>query len=306
VARKISWRELGVVLERLQPGWALAAWLLSFFVIVGLTLRWRILLSLQGIHLPARTIFALTWAGQFFNSILPGSTGGDVMKIYQLCRIAPDKKAAAAASVFVDRLIALSALLVLALVGFILEPLPLHFMARPDLRMASLIACLAAGLAVGIMGIAWRLFRLYRHTRWVGRLQRTLSAAKANFVFGPKLLAAAALAAAVHATSFFVVYLFARSLGIDISCFQVLLMMPVVLFLVLLPVTINGHGLRELLLIGYFTHFSIGLKGAGPSGVQEIAVALSLLLVSNDLLWSLPGGAWYLLRLRRSAAASRV
>jgi hypothetical protein len=75
----------------------------------------------------------------------------------------------------------------------------------------------------------------------------------------------------------------------------------VVMLLIMLPVTINGHGLRELLLIAYFTQVGIGIDGFGGSGVREIAVAFSLLLVANDLLWSIPGGIWYMARFKASA-----
>ena len=57
----------------------------------------------------------------------------------------------------------------------------------------------------------------------------------------------------------------------------------------MLPITITGHGLRELLLIAYFTQIGITLGGF-EGGVREIAVAFSLLLVANDLIWCIPGG----------------
>ena len=70
------------------------------------------------------------------------------------------------------------------------------------------------------------------------------------------------------------------------------------MLLIMLPVTINGHGLRELLLIAYFTQMGIGIGWFGGSGVREIAVAFSLVLVANDLLWSIPGGIWYMARFK--------
>ncbi|MEP6809612.1 MAG: lysylphosphatidylglycerol synthase transmembrane domain-containing protein [Chthoniobacterales bacterium] len=299
VARKINWAELGVVLERLQPGWAFAGWATTFLIIAGLILRWRILLAQQGLPVPNATVFALTWGGQFFNSILPGSTGGDVMKIYQLCRLLPDRKAAAVATVVVDRLAALVALLTLALVGFILEPVPLRLLAESGPRWTGArVALLLGGLILASLVMGGVAYRLLRGLSWLERLGRMLLAARTHFVLGPNLVAVCALAFAVHFINFFVVYLFARALGISISYPQILLMMPVVLFLMLLPITINGHGLRELLLIGYFKQMGIVLTGAVTSGVSEIAVALSLLLVSNDLLWSLPGGIWYFLHFR--------
>ena len=65
---------------------------------------------------------------------------------------------------------------------------------------------------------------------------------------------------------------------------------PVVFLLLLLPVTVNGHGLREFLLIFYFMEFGIHLAGGSSAGVPEIVVSLTLICVANDLLWSLPGG----------------
>src|SRR3712207_9577460 len=65
--------------------------------------RWEIFLQQQKLALPFGTTLALTWAGQFFNSCLPGSTGGDLVKIFQLCRFWPQRKAAAASTVVADR-----------------------------------------------------------------------------------------------------------------------------------------------------------------------------------------------------------
>ncbi len=293
------------MLARLDLRWAIAGWAISFLIIAGLTLRWRILLAQQGLAVPARTVFALTWGGQFFNSILPGSTGGDVIKIYQLCRLAPERKASAVATIFVDRLAALIALLSLALLGFIFEPVPLKILADEGPGWtAPLVASIVLGLAfIGTLA-SWFAYYFLRRTSWLGRMQRMLAATKTHLAASPALAMVFLLALTVHLITFTVVYLFARSLGINITYTQIIVMVPVVLFLMLLPITINGHGLREVLLIGYFKHMGIGLSGAGVSGVQEIAVALSLLLVSNDLLWSLPGGIWYFAMFRRATPAA--
>lgn len=59
-------------------------------------------------------------------------------------------------------------------------------------------------------------------------------------------------------------------------------MMPVVLFLVLLPITINGHGLREVLLIGYFTQMGITASGA-PRAECERSQSLSPSCLSQTI-----------------------
>src|SRR3954447_26723512 len=110
IARKVNWRELGSILQHIDWRWALAGSLLTGVLIAGLALRWKIFLEQQQIEVPFLRVLSLTWAGQFFNSLLPGSTGGDFFKIYQMCRLHPERKAAAASTVLLDRFSALVAL----------------------------------------------------------------------------------------------------------------------------------------------------------------------------------------------------
>ncbi len=291
VARKVDWHALASVLARVQTGWAAAGWSLTLLLIVCLALRWRIFLNQQKIILPFGTIFSLTWAGQFFNSVLPGSTGGDFVKIFQLCRLAPDRKAPAAASVLVDRFSASVALLALAAIAIVLDPAPLKDISPPGVSVRVLFACGlgAALLAAAAGGIA---FRFISRTRWLGRIQRTLAALRTNLSLNTGLVAASVLALGTHLLNFFIIFLFARSLGIAVTYPQILLMMPVVLLLVMMPVTVNGHGLREVILIYYFKHLRLSIALHQNVGVNEAAIALSVLMVTNDLLWSFPGGLW--------------
>ena len=303
MVRKVDWSAISALLSHLQLSWALSGWALSGFLIIGLALRWQMFVRQQEITIPFLTIFYLTWAGQFFNSVLPGSTGGDVVKIYQLCRLAPDRKAAAAATVLVDRLTALIALLAIAGGAFLIYPAPLSFLAVPALPATTILGYGAGLLLLAAVGF-WLLYRLLRSSRWGGRVFRTLEAAKTGLSLNRIFLTAILLSFAIHLINISVAYLFARALGISLTYLQILLMMPVVLFLVLLPITINGHGLRELLLIGYCS--VLGVTVVGPySGVPEIVVAFSILLVTNDLLWSIPGGIWYMTRDRSANRSAK-
>lgn len=305
ILRKVNWLGLVVVLDRLDWRWAILGWASTFILISSLAFRWRIFLRLQLIELPFRKLLGLTWTGQFFNSILPGSTGGDLVKIYQVCRLAPDRKAAAASTVLVDRLSALIALVVLAGSALAIDPRPLRLLAWPSIsRQHVLLVTLALGTAGVTAG--WIICRLLKKTRIFGHISRTLSAARVNLTLNANLVLATVLAFAIHFWNFFTLYLFARALHIPISYSQMLLIMPVVLFLVLIPITINGHGLRELLLIGCFRYLGIAVGGPSPVSVQDTAVALSLVAVANDLLWSLPGGLIYLLNFRTQRAASKL
>jgi uncharacterized protein (TIRG00374 family) len=73
--------------------------------------RWYVLV--RGIDLPFTPVLAakLGLVGTYYNAFLPGSVGGDLMKAYYIARGQPGRRAAAVATVVVDRLVGLFGLL---------------------------------------------------------------------------------------------------------------------------------------------------------------------------------------------------
>ena len=297
ILRKVDWRALGATLDRVDFRWALSGVALTFFMIVLLNARWQLFLKQQQLEVRFSAIFGLIWAGQFFNSILPGSTGGDVVKIYQLCRLFPERKAAVAASVVADRLTALIILLLLGGFGFLLQPVPLQavLQKRPDTQA---VITWGAGLAALGAITAWIVWRFLRSSMLAGKIRRILNGVRQCFSFNRRLATAILYAFVLHVVNFSIVFLFGRSLGLTLTYGQVLCMMPVILLVVMIPVTINGHGLREILYISYFGAMGVSIAQHPEVRVQDLAVALSILVVANDLLWSVPGGIWYFLNFR--------
>ncbi|MCK5805371.1 MAG: flippase-like domain-containing protein [Lentisphaeria bacterium] len=78
------------------------------------SIRWGLLLSVQGIHLPLTMLVRLTLIGHFFNVALPGAVTGDLLKMGYIMRHAPDRKAEAVLSIMVDRIIGVLGLCVIA------------------------------------------------------------------------------------------------------------------------------------------------------------------------------------------------
>jgi len=101
---------------RRSPLW-LALALLAFNACVVITaLRWRTLLLAHGIGASRWACVKMTYVGCFFSNFLPGGTGGDLVKAYYVARDAP-KRAEAATTVFLDRVLALYCLVGLAAVA---------------------------------------------------------------------------------------------------------------------------------------------------------------------------------------------
>ena len=102
------------VFREVEPlGLAIALGLAAAGICVT-SLRWWRLLGAAGCPTRPLEALRLTFIGVFFNIVVPGLTGGDLVKAVMVARSHPERRAAAAISVLVDRLVGV---LVLALLG---------------------------------------------------------------------------------------------------------------------------------------------------------------------------------------------
>ena len=86
----------------------------------GITIiRWGMLIRALDLPLSGWETWRLGWVGILFNTLLPGSVGGDLVKATLAARSYPDKRTFAVASVIFDRILALWGLFAMvAVAGF--------------------------------------------------------------------------------------------------------------------------------------------------------------------------------------------
>jgi uncharacterized protein (TIRG00374 family) len=94
--------------------WIFAA-ALGFYLIAQLifAFRWNLLMRVQSIKIGYWPAFRLHLLGLFYNNCLPGSVGGDLVRIWYVTKHT-DKKLEAGLSVFVDRVVGLTGVLIMA------------------------------------------------------------------------------------------------------------------------------------------------------------------------------------------------
>ncbi len=110
--------------------------------------RWHQLVQAQGLDFSFRDAVRLGFIGNIFNLVIPGAVGGDVIKAAYLCRMQPDKKPQAVASMVLDRILGLLGLFLLASVaGAISWP-------SADAQVRLLIGLVWGALAAGLIGLA--------------------------------------------------------------------------------------------------------------------------------------------------------
>jgi len=160
-----SWQPgLPRVFLEVDPRGLWLALALAALGILATSLRWWRLLCAAGCPTGFFEAFRLTYIGFFFNIVVPGLTGGDVVKAVMVARRHPERKAAAAISVLVDRLIGV---LVLALLG------ALTILAQGE-RFAAVRTPLLVGLGFAVLGVLGytnaTLRRVVGFERWIDKL----------------------------------------------------------------------------------------------------------------------------------------
>ncbi|MBM4118156.1 flippase-like domain-containing protein [bacterium] len=297
------------LLARISPGAALAlvgrarlAPLAAALAIFALSVvlgawQWGRFLAALGIRLRPGELTQLYWVGLFFNNFMPGSVGGDLVKVLDLSRRARDPVAASAATL-ADRLTGLSALAALAMLaaaGLWADP-ALRPLARGILIGGTLFLLLGALFYLDpLLRLLYRLGE--RLSLWpagglraraieqLRRLRRQRALLLRLFALS---LLVQGLRVAVH---YFVGLALLGMAGPELPAY--FLAVPPLAFALTLPLTLGGFGLREGLALPLFA--PLGVSG-------EAAVAIELLAYLAMLAVSLVGGLLFLRR-RRAAGA---
>ena len=97
---------------RQGPQWLFCIVLLAIQY-VGSAIRWRLLLQTKSTRsLPLKKTIEVTWIGLFFNSFLPGSVTGDIIKVFYAKKLdSKFEKSFLLSSIFMDRFVGLLGLL---------------------------------------------------------------------------------------------------------------------------------------------------------------------------------------------------
>ena len=277
--------------------WWLSIALVIFLVnVIASTWRWRILLKAQHVNVPSRRLFGSFLVAQFFNNFLPSNVGGDVIRISDTAKPA-GSKTLATTIVLVDRGLGLLGLVLVAALGATAAG-TVHPAALPIWPMwlwaGFLIAAAASAPAVFAPDGFGRLLQPLTvfHPEWVGERINTVTSVLARFRDRPRVLAEC-FAGAVFVQGSIVVFYFtvAYALHLNVSMWDLAVVVPVSFVVQLLPVSVNGFGVREATFTFYFARIGQPI---------ESALLVSLVAQALVMLFSLSGAVVYITRNHRS------
>ena len=255
--------------------------------------RWVILLRATGTRVALKSAVWIYLVSSFLGSFLPAGVGGDAARAYTLARRTA-QTGAAIASVAIDRILGLLSIVAIAGAGLLIAG-PKHL---ADMQAPLLVGCVTAVIGLGSLLWADRWARVLvaggRGSDRPGRLSASLArlaAALGDYRGHRSALAAVfVLSIGIQVLRIAQAWLLGTGIGINVPFSYYLLFMPVGLVALMLPISLNGFGLPQGVIVWLLQ----------PVGVRPAdAFALSTLIVLTGLLANVPG-AWLYLRARRS------
>jgi len=262
---------------------------------VGLVLVDRTLMALRWLELlvalapgsrpPLSTILRIFFVSSFVSNFIP-SVASDMYRAYALSRH-DVHLAESTASVLMDRALGVLSVLI---VGAAALPFVPHFAARGAVAAAlfAMFALCAVATAVVFSERAADRVRAAAALiplPLVHRVTAALTDAVRRYAVhhGP-LLRVLALSVLVQVFRVLQAWCLGRALGIDASMMTYFAFVPLILLVMLLPVSINGIGTSQAAFVWFF----------GRAGVPSAdAFALSVLFLALGVIGNLPGGLLY-------------
>lgn len=300
VLRQVQWHDLTTVdeagqtstipgvasnLKGVSPLFLLAAWASLFTAVTLSGARWYRLLLGIGISFRLKELIRLVYIGEFFNNFLPGSLGGDAVKIYLSLKNS-SRKTAILTSIFADRLLGLMSLSLIAAVMLGYQVLQGNISGEALLLPLFPLALIGFGLTGGALLLfsdpLWALLGLNRfldripfadQIRRGGGILRELATNRRDL---PMIIL---YSLGCQTFSIIGVAFLGASLDLGLSLPQYLMSVPLIFILSAVPLTPGGVGLLEELFLIYLA------AAHNPNKILIMALLYRLLMI----LCGLPG-----------------
>jgi uncharacterized protein (TIRG00374 family) len=287
IFQKIDFHQFGATLRNAR----LNILVFGFFVLwIGHYIciyRWRMLMRPLMPVLSLANLFGIYCIGLFFNLTFPTVVGGDVVKMYYAGK--PSKSYAQSfAATFLDRDAGMFAMMIIACIGILVHPV-----AVPRLPVLLIIWGVFALFVLGNVAL-FTPFLHRRLTDMLHRLRLSRIAVKVDAISNAfqimgqhrtVLLVSLLISFINQLLVIAVTWIMALGLRINLSPLYYLIFVPVITLISMIPVSLNGMGLREYAFMSLF-----GAIGMRP----ESCIALGLLSSIVLVLSSLPGGIIYI------------
>jgi glycosyltransferase 2 family protein len=287
IFQKIDFHEFGSTLRNARLGVLAIGFAVLWIGHYVCIYRWRMLMRPLMPVLTLGQLFAIYCIGLFFNLTFPTVVGGDVVKMYYAGK--PSKAYAQSfAATFLDRDAGMFAMMIIACAAIVIYPVTV-----PGISVSLIVWGAFFAFVLGNIGIFspyfHRILTSLLHRVKLAKIAKKVDTISTAFQIMGKhkgvLLGSLVISFFNQLLVIAVTWIMALGLRLDISFSYFLIFVPVITLISMIPISLNGMGLREYAFMSLF----------GAVGVLHAScIALGVLSSIVIILSSLPGGIVYI------------
>lgn len=277
-----------------SAAWLATALVLYLVMILVSAWRWGLLLAAQNVQLPFRRLTSSFLVATFFNNFLPSNIGGDVIRVADTAPAAGSKTLATTV-VLIDRAIGLLGLVLVAALGATATTRIAQTASPVGALLLWIGFALATLIAAPVLLVPHWVARVLQplrtfHPEWVDERLGRFTSALSRFREAPAVIGACFAGAILVQGVLVAFYLaIAHSMRIPVSFTELAVVVPISFVVQMLPVSMNGFGVREATFGFYFSRLGLPL---------ESALLVSFTGAALMMLFSLSGAVAYIGRRR--------
>jgi len=284
---KISFSEIRGMIQSSRLDYLVLAF---SFIIIGIfisTFKWKLLLSTKTIKARYIELVRFYFIGMFFNSIMPSSIGGDVIRGYESSK-EYGNKSKVFSSIFMERFTGLIALISFAVVGLSLEISKFCFTG------VVLILLVLIGVTVSIAILIYdkkniKFFKclylpvlnLFERFDLKDKSEEFYDAVNEYKNYKSVILISLLLAFVFQFISISYTYILSLSLDININFIYFFIFVPIITCITMIPVSVGGLGIREVSYMYLFTKVGMTISEAFMVSIMRFFLALVVSLIGG-------------------------
>jgi hypothetical protein len=286
-----------------DPTHLIVAFLFLSFSALCCSFRWFLIVRIQKLSQSFPSILSLTMIGNFFNTFMPGSVGGDLIKAWYIAGREPEKRTRAVFSVLIDRVLGLTVIVCYSAVTLLFFTQWLQ--GNHQLKLTALVVWLFSGTAFVLtllffwaplweMAFIQKALTFLHKNKRLGEITRSFM----NFQSHPStvLICVGLSALSVLGSILFHIYL-GRLLNIQLSYAHYFFIIPLALTVSAVPLLPGGIGTGQ---VAFFTLFK-WLNISEP----ELGGTLCTCMQIYTILFNCLGAVFYL-KAKRHVSSSAV
>ena len=254
--------------------------LMPLLIILIITFKWDILLKTKNLRVSKWKLFRINIISHFWGLFLPSSLSIDIMRGYYLAKNGSGKKISASV-IIIDRILGILSILTTAIIGLIFARSTFSefniylYILVIFVPTITILAILFSNLPIKLLNLV----SSEKYSDIFAKIKKTLLILNEFKQFPKALFYTYSLSVLVQLVRIINAFIISEAYSTGISITYFIVLVPIIMIIVMIPVSVGGIGVREGGFVAFFTLVGLSAEhGALISATSSLVMTIVALI----------------------------